>query len=154
MAEKIKLSRYFFLGIFVLIADQWSKNVAMKEGIATINRAGTLGLQLTDFSLLGLSPNFFWLLVSLLIVGFVVVSMSKWRPEERNWGHLIVAAGLSNLIDRLFYGGVRDWIDLPLIAFRNNLADILLLASIVGLIMSSYLFKKDYESRDETGIKR
>lgn len=36
---------------------------------------------------------------------------------------IFFGGSISNIIDRLLYGGVRDFLPVPLIAVRNNLAD-------------------------------
>jgi len=47
---------------------------------------------------------------------------------------LILAGGLSNLIDRIVWGGVRDWLPIPLTPLHNNLADWLIVISCIGLV--------------------
>lgn len=48
----------------------------------------------------------------------------------------IILGGLSNVFDRLAYGGVVDYVEISSIA-RINLADILILAGLLGLIFKT-----------------
>lgn len=38
---------------------------------------------------------------------------------------------MSNLLDRLVYGGVRDWLTVPVLGLKNNLADWAIVGAIV-----------------------
>lgn len=55
---------------------------------------------------------------------------------------LIVGGGISNVIDRLLFGGVKDWIALPMLHLQNNFAD---WAIISGLIYYVILCLKSQE---------
>jgi lipoprotein signal peptidase len=65
-------------------------------------------------------------LFSLLLLGFTAVFLLLLR---QSWGKQPILAGvflggvLSNLADRVFWGGVRDWLPIPFTLLRNNLAD-------------------------------
>jgi len=51
---------------------------------------------------------------------------------------IFFGAGISNIVDRLFFGGVRDWLLIPVVGWRNNVADYLLFV-VVGIIVTKEL---------------
>lgn len=65
----------------------------------------------------------------ILIVAFVVILF--YFKQKPGLVYLIFAGALSNLLDRMMFGYVRDFLDLHL-AFTFNIADILI---IFGLIL-------------------
>lgn len=79
-------------------------------------------------------------------IAFIVISLitylSKAKAEERPPIFLIITGAISNLIDRLYYGYVIDYLDLQWFAIFN-IADVLI---CLGTIMLGFsIFKK---SRD------
>jgi lipoprotein signal peptidase len=90
-----------------------------------------------------------WVVSVIALIALVVVTIVAWRrssarvlePRRFAAGISIALGGLSNVTDRLFFGGVTDY----LVLFARsaiNIADIMILAGIVLLI-----YKKD----DSTG---
>jgi lipoprotein signal peptidase len=63
---------------------------------------------------------------------------------------LILSASLSNLFDRIFYGGVLDFINIKVISGYSfpigNLADILIVCSVTWLIID-LMFLEKYNAR-------
>jgi lipoprotein signal peptidase len=51
---------------------------------------------------------------------------------------LILAGGLSNIIDRFVWGGVQDWLPLPMTDLTNNLADWMIGIGILGLVVEMW----------------
>ncbi len=96
-----------------------------------------------------------WLLIAiaLLISGWVV----WWiRTEDEGRlamisGGLLVGGALGNMIDRILYGAVADFLNMSCCGFENpysfNVADISIFAGAIGLI----LFTGRDKPRDETG---
>lgn len=145
----MKISRDFLLGILVLAADQWSKKSAMDAGMVTINRGGALGIQFSGFASRLLDWNQVLTAVSIILLVWIFKQMKKWGDQERNWGYLIIFAGVSNIIDRVIWGGVRDWVELPFFGMKNNLADMFLTASIIGLLITVYNLQRAEKLEDE-----
>lgn len=94
-----------------------------------------------------------WILIAiaLLISGWVVWWL---RREEDGWpalvsGGLLVGGALGNVIDRLVYGAVADFLNMSCCGFENpysfNVADISIFAGALGLI----LFTGREKPRDE-----
>lgn len=48
---------------------------------------------------------------------------------------LILGGGVSNVIDRVLFGGVRDWMTLPMLGLHNNLADWAIITGLVWYTM-------------------
>ena len=123
-----------FIGLIVLI-DQLTKAVAIavtKEGTVEIikgvlnftyvkNSGGAFGIG-SDASMFLLIN----IIVIFLLVRFLVVNKEKIEIKASVALSLILAGGISNLIDRIFRGGVVDFIDIsPLVNFpKFNFADI------------------------------
>lgn len=123
-----------FIGLIVLI-DQLIKVVAIavtKEGTVEIingvlnftyvkNAGGAFGIG-SDASMFLLIN----IIVIFLLVRFLVVNKEKIEIKASVALSLILAGGISNLIDRIFRGGVVDFIDIsPLVNFpKFNFADI------------------------------
>ncbi|RWR06628.1 signal peptidase II [Paenirhodobacter populi] len=86
-----------------------------------------------------------WVLIalSLVITGWVWI----WVRRERHSQLMLVSAGLliggalGNVIDRLVYGAVADFLNMSLPFWRNpwsfNVADIAIFAGAVGLVLFS-----------------
>lgn len=128
-----------------LVLDQFSKGLLPYAQIAQIN------------------PHFAWSLpspwpfftvgvavVGLLLLFLLMRAQRVWEAPERRWllvGYgLILGAGLSNLLDRLWWGGVRDiWTVsvLPGLKLQNNLADWLLLVGVVGVVFGTWLQREN-----------
>ncbi|MGE5392763.1 MAG: signal peptidase II [Candidatus Saccharibacteria bacterium] len=57
------------------------------------------------------------------------------RTAVQNWGTILVlAGGISNILDRLFRGFVLDFVDVGL-GFTFNLADCMIFAGLVALLL-------------------
>ncbi|KKT98373.1 MAG: hypothetical protein UX35_C0001G0046 [Microgenomates group bacterium GW2011_GWA1_46_15] len=99
-----------FLGV-----DQGSKFLVQSRGVyVEINRGISFGL-LNGFPLIFVLSIF---LLVLAIAGYH--SIGRQFPIE--WGVLIGSA-TSNLVDRIIFGGVRDWLPIPFLHLNNNIAD-------------------------------
>lgn len=86
----------------VILFDQLSKFLAPKVGLTVVENTGIA---------FGLFPNFAWgLIVFLLLLGFLLNSFKKSK-NQFSVG-LIFGGGISNLFDRLYFGHIRDFIDL------------------------------------------
>ena len=98
-----------------------------------------------------------WGLVALALV------ISAWvvwwmRRERGNWkaelaGGLLVGGALGNIVDRIVYGAVADFLNMSCCGIENpyafNVADIAIFAGALGLV----LFAKGGETRKPTGGK-
>lgn len=116
----------------LIAVDLILKTFYASKGMVVLNRGGVFGL----------FPSPWWYLV-LVVVWLVIVF--EWQKLEGGkwWGMgLIAAGGAANIIDRIFFGAVRDFIYYPLINVYGNLADIMLTFGVVGLLVVSYWRQK------------
>lgn len=123
-----------FIGLIVLI-DQIIKAIAVSvtnngtveviKGVLNFtyvkNSGGAFGLgsDASTFLLINI-------IVIILLIRFLVVNKEKMEIKASVALSLILAGGISNLIDRIFRGGVVDFIDIsPIVNFpKFNFADI------------------------------
>jgi len=119
--------------VLLLLIDQVLKFLTLSSGLAFINKGIAFGL----FSSANLSS--FVIFVFILCALCYTICTSRRRlvlPLK-----LILVGGLSNLLDRIFHGGVVDYLYLPIIP-SFNLAD---LAITIGflLVVSHFIFWKN-----------
>ena len=83
-----------------------------------------------------------WILiaVAILIVGWVAWWMTReQRPLARIAAGLLIGGALGNVVDRLFYGAVADFLNMSCCGFNNpysyNVADIAIFVGAFGLIL-------------------
>lgn len=127
---KVELSRRgaIFLFLVIFLVDQLSKQV-VKFFLPT-------ALNINSGTSWGFFPrqNVAWSFLSLLLLG--VLFLWTLLAERKSWPMvMILGGGVSNLCDRLFYGGVRDFFRLGFWpAF--NLADVAITAGVIFLFFS------------------
>jgi lipoprotein signal peptidase len=73
---------------------------------------------------------------------FLVILAVFWYKEKKAWGALLVMVGGGlNLIERLTFGGVRDYWQIPLTSIYNNFNDYLIAIGVIQLFWY-FLWKK------------
>ncbi len=136
--------KHQFLSTFISIIflDQFTKYLATQASISQLNRGISLGL---------ISANNQIVLTTVLI--FVMLAL--WLSQKKLWQKYPVVSGLlfggavSNIVDRVLFKGVIDWLPVPGFNLVNNIGDwsiSLALAAILLLELRSYrakLRKKD-----------
>lgn len=122
------------LGLMLLltVADQWFKWRFQMRDMVVMNRGGFLGIL----------PSFWWL-AGLLGVwfGLFLYWLKQLQGIQRFGMLLILAGGLGNLIDRVLFGSVRDFIYYPMFGFYGNVADILLVIGVLTCLVSGFLLQ-------------
>lgn len=102
--------------VSIVILDQLSKYVARGIGV-TVQNPGV------SFAWFDQTPPIILLvLLGVICVGVAYVSRPFWKRYPL-WAGLFWGGLLSNLLDRLLFGGVTDWFTIPLTDLKNNLAD-------------------------------
>ncbi|MFH1890725.1 MAG: signal peptidase II [Candidatus Kuenenbacteria bacterium] len=103
------------------------------------NEGAAFGLKLPG------SLGWIFYILIVLIIFFLTMRLAKlWREKRTSKIFpllLIIAGAISNLIDRLKFGGVIDFIDLKIWPVFN-LADIMIVAGILYLLFSCSCKKK------------
>lgn len=116
--------------IFYLVALDQSIKLGLRlfyPYLLIINSKGALGILPSWVSLLGWLGLGFWLI--------------KYRSKSKSI-YLVIAGGLSNLLDRLFWGGVVDFISIsPFPSF--NLADMMITIGVLLIFYQELNLKKN-----------
>lgn len=110
--------------VTVLTSDQLSKWWATTAGLVVLNKGISFGL----FE----HPLALWIviMVGVGIVSVVALKNAAYRHHPVIWG-AIAGGSLANLVDRIVFGGVRDWIPIPFTSLTNNLADWALVSALL-----------------------
>lgn len=118
---------YLVLGGIVLAlgVDQISKYVAQQQVKIILNQGVSFGL--FPGPLLPLAT-------SLVLIVLGIYSWKVWRGAAALPTGLLLGGAFSNLIDRLVYGGVRDFLPVPFLGINNNLADWCIVLSLLWIL--------------------
>ncbi len=129
--------------LLALVADQVTKHVASLRGIVEINPGISFGF----FS-------GFWLTLALIafFFSFYQWSCHTWQRSYPLLMGLLLGGALSNIVDRLVLGGVRDFLPLPFLQFlslpfadiKNNLADWFIVVSLLLIFLGETVRHKRY----------
>lgn len=126
-----------------VVLDQIAKNTVVwlhKEIVVapffSIRQAFNPGV---SFGLLhNLNPWVLITMTSLVSVVFIVMLVREKKPLPA-WSYVLVISGaLSNIMDRVFYGGVLDFLDFHLWGYywpTFNFADVYITLGAVGLLI-------------------
>lgn len=118
--------RWWFAGAGLLGLDWGLKEWFAARGSVSYNSGVFLGWM----------PSEWWgflLPVVLLYVGWLLfVSTERW--VQIGFG-LILVGGVSNWLDRLVYGAVRDYIRYPVVEITGNLADVYLTIGVFCVLV-------------------
>ena len=123
--------RFLLITGAILAADQLTKLWADSQGWVVLNKGISFGL-LTE------SP---WLPVVLVVVIVCVMGLAIQRQfVARQWllSGLVFGGLISNVIDRLVVGGVKDWLPAPGLMITNNLADWAIVGGLVYWAVVEY----------------
>ena len=153
----------FLLGVIVVIVtlDQWSKwaiktTFQLYESKPVIQDIFHFTYVTNDGMAFGLSfpgGKHILLVMTILLTGFIVGFL--WKEKD---GHplvkyglaLILSGAIGNLIDRLFYGKVVDFLDVMIGNFHwyiFNVADSAVTVGMVLFIIHSFLIEEPSEDK-------
>ena len=120
------LKRTFWLCFILIITiDQLSKYFADLTHLVMVNTGISFGVGTAA------SPFFLTGMLGVILLVVMMGFWSVWLKYPMAAG-LFFGGGLSNLLDRIFYQGVRDWLTVPFLHLSNNLAD---WAIVIGLVI-------------------
>lgn len=144
----------FWAGFWVFLADQATKylvvhwmnlrevgSIDVLPPLLNLRMAWNYGVNFGLFS--GDSSATRWILIgiALMIVAFVLY----WLKKE-NFGRIglisagiLVGGALGNIIDRVLYGAVADFLNMSCCGFNNpfsfNVADVAIFAGAIGMVI-------------------
>lgn len=130
----------------VIFLDQISKFLAGRESSVLLNEGVSFGL----FTLL---PS-----AALTVLLFLMIA-AVWYPYRFAWKRQPIASGLffgggiANLLDRMYLGGVRDWLPVPFLNLHNNIADYAIAIGLIWLLIFG-LRKSYYHSLEDETVNR
>ncbi len=124
---KILVLRKTYLGTFLNFRLVWNKGITW----------GLLSSE-SNFGLISLA-----LLISIVIIIFFIHTIYEYKKNENILFNVLILSGAtSNLLDRVLYRGVIDFIDLHINSWHwpaFNLADIFIVVGVFGII-GRYLY--------------
>jgi len=136
--------KLFILTAFILLIDQLTKflfqhkNTTLIQKILYFKYSENTGLIFGFFS----NNIFFIYILPLLVLAFLLYYMRKMTSKEQIFLTFIIAGILSNLIGRIIYGYVIDFLYIPIYPRFNmanfNLADVCILMGVFGLLFTSF----------------
>ena len=144
----------FWTGFTVFVLDQLSKyyvvhmlnldkvrSIDVLPPFLNLRMAWSYGIKFGLFS--GDNSSTRWILIALALIICVVVLYWVTREPGGRWQNiaagLLIGGALGNVIDRLIYGGVADFLNMSCCGINNpfsfNVADIAVFLGAVGLII-------------------
>lgn len=125
------VSEGIILGLLVGV-DQYAKYWSQMRDLVVMNPGGVFGLW----------PSLRWMVLWLVWI----VLVWEWKQMKQGmarWGMgLVIAGGFGNLLDRVMFGSVRDYIYYPIGGFYGNTADIFLAVGAL-LLVGSWVFGRN-----------
>ena len=122
--------KIFIIALVVLVLDRITKLVFIEKAVKNYGAAFSLFQGL----------NIFFIIIAAIVIGLIIFYSNKIKNFNLELGMGFVFGGaLGNMIDRIFYSGVIDFIRIWIFPVFN-LAD--LFNVIGGLIIIYYLWKE------------
>jgi signal peptidase II len=145
-----KIVPYFFIASAILLIDRFTKSLALTlqheyriNQFLSFDLAFNRGINFGLFNAQGASSFIFInVCIALVIVGVMLYTIYCWRHNEPILGHILVLTGaVSNYYDRLFHGGVIDFILLWLGDWSWPAFNVADMAIVLGIgLMGMYAF--------------
>lgn len=142
----------FWTALWVFLADQASKYLVV-QGLDLANRLQidvippllTFRMAWNRGVNFGIGSGFDmrWVLIGIAVTIGAIVLYWVWREGGSKWTYisagLLVGGALGNVLDRLIYGAVADFLNMSCCGYENpyafNLADIAVFAGAIGLVI-------------------
>ena len=123
------------IGIVVVLFDQVSKWWVERLGWEIILNQGVswgMGREVNG-----------WIWIMIISISLIIIYVYGMKFKKMSelfiWGSLW-GGGVSNLIDRVIWGGVRDWIGVVSWFAWFNIADVAVSVAIVGIV-GNYIYE-------------
>ena len=152
----------FWAGFWVFLADQASKylvvhwmnlrevgSIDVMPPLLNLRMAWNYGINFGLFS--GDSDSTRWILIgiAIMIVAFVLYWLRKEEFGKIGLisSGILIGGALGNIIDRILYGAVADFLNMSCCGFSNpfsfNVADIAIFAGALGMVIFAGDSKED-----------
>lgn len=125
--------RKILISILIVFLDQLSKFIFSNKSFGVINYTTNTGMVFGLFK----GYNFLFIVITVLFILFLIYLIFK---EDKLGYYLILGGATGNLIDRIVFGFVRDFIDLKMWPVFN-LADSFI---IIGVLLVIWEMRKDF----------
>ena len=158
----------FFLGILLL--DQWTKSMVVQklplyqrveviEGFFNLthvrNTGGAFGIFGGEKGGVG---SLLFVVVSLIAIGAIVFLFIKIREDEKTLAlsfSLVLSGAIGNLVDRLRYGEVVDFLDFHLSTYHWPAFNVADSAICIGIgLLALELLKRDHKTTTKSPAGR
>lgn len=126
------MRKYLPLFLGIIIVDVITKFTVLHccPGEVALNKGVSWSLMHSSIPAVGLLVK---LVVGLFIAFFAFYVLKEWQRNHKLWGELCVLAGaLSNFGDRIWYGGVVDFIQVGICGYSWPVFNIADIAIVVG----------------------
>lgn len=152
--------KIYITSIVILLLDQLSKiiissSLKLFESKIIINNFFNITYIINKGAAWSILSNYPIILIIISILAFILIikNIATLKPNNRNniAVGLLLAGLLGNLIDRVFIGGVRDFLDFRIFGYNYpifNISDIAIFFGVLLLIIA--IFKgEDHEIRSK-----
>ena len=160
MSFILNKKKLVFISVILLIIDIISKRIVssfmeVKESIEIIDNIFYLTYARNEgvaFSFLE-GNRVFIIIMSLVVIGIIIyyLRVNKINLGEEIGFGLVIGGALGNLIDRVMYGYVIDFIDIYIFGYDYpifNIADIGVVIGVIVIIISSFKKRGDLNAVD------
>jgi lipoprotein signal peptidase len=125
--------------IFLLVsADRVSSGFAMISGVGSCNTG-------VSFGLFPGVPVWVWVGIALpVIVYFFTHALKELRMDRMRWGvYIFLSGAVSNLVARMLYGCVWDWMEVGFLDISFTLGDIYIDIGLAWMLLGVILSLRD-----------
>ena len=155
------MKKHGLIAMAVVVLDQLAKLYVRStpQGVTLFEISGLFSIEHcvntgAAFSILSGHTKLLTLISLLLLVVIMIYALRNLRLRPASWAMVecLIGGGLGNLLDRLFFSGVTDYICLQFISFPVfNLADVAITVSIAVLIILLFTDTLEKPMEDKRG---
>lgn len=130
---------------FVLTHLQPVGSVTVIDGLLDLKYVENRGVAFGMFS----DMRWFFVVITAILIGIIIFIMFKKEPTGKLFyisAALIIGGGIGNLIDRVFYGFVVDYLSLSFFPPVCNFADYCITAGTILLVIYVLFFSNTIKS--------
>jgi lipoprotein signal peptidase len=127
--EKKKLNlKLIAVGLILFVLDLFAGYYFRSKGIGLVNTGISFGVGSNQFGK-------YIAMVAFLVLVFWFVYETRSKVRISTGLYFLVLGGMGNLLSRLVYGGVLDYVCLSFLPFCFNVSDVLISFGVVSYIL-------------------